>query len=78
MNICPNHNGPLCLTCRLGGLIRCPISGTPLPLVENEKPRVIRNKAFTARVWPADGGPTSLSESEALKIWKFINDSRRD
>jgi hypothetical protein len=39
--ICPNHNGPLCTTCRLGGLIRCPVLGVPLPLVEGERPSVI-------------------------------------
>jgi hypothetical protein len=45
--ICPNHNGPLCTTCRLGGLTRCPYDGkTALPLVENERPKVSR------RVYP--------------------------
>lgn len=38
--ICPNHSGPLCTTCRLGGLIRCPVLGTPLPLVEDERPQI--------------------------------------
>ena len=27
----------LCTTCLLGGLLRCPSIGTPLPLVEKEK-----------------------------------------
>lgn len=34
----------LCTTCRLGGLIRCPSLGTPLPLVEGEKPKVIYSR----------------------------------
>jgi hypothetical protein len=42
--ICPNHNGPMCTTCKLGGLIRCPVLGVPLPLVEGEKPRVDRRR----------------------------------
>ena len=64
--MCPNHNGPLCTTCRLGGLIRCPVLGVPLPLVEGER---------RARLYP-DGAAVTLPE--ALKIWKFINDRRGD
>lgn len=51
----------LCTTCRLAGLIRCPSLGTPLPLVEGERP-VVEYKAT----------------SEALRIWKWVNDGRRD
>jgi hypothetical protein len=42
---CPNKPGEgLCLTCRLGGLIRCPSLGTPLPLAEAEKPKVVYSR----------------------------------
>jgi hypothetical protein len=34
----------MCTTCKLGGLIRCPVLGVPLPLVEGEKPRVDRRR----------------------------------
>jgi len=61
--ICPNHNGPICTTCRLGGLVRCPVLGVPLPLVENERPHVTYKH---------------LSESEALRIWRWMSDNRRD
>jgi hypothetical protein len=77
--MCPNHNGPLCTTCRLGGLIRCPILGVPLPLVDGEKPRVIRNRAFSVRVWPSSGDgvelrSSRLTEAERERIYQFLKD----
>lgn len=65
-SICPNNNGPLCTTCTLAGLIRCPIMGVPLPLVEGERPKVEQKR----RVYP--------ELPEALKAWKYINDRRTD
>lgn len=32
---------PLCTTCGLAGLVRCPSLGAPLPLVEDERTKVI-------------------------------------
>jgi hypothetical protein len=59
---CPNKPGEgLCLTCRLGGLIRCPTLGTPLPLAEAEKPRVTRRPKI---VWLPPGA--SLEDAERI------------
>lgn len=69
--ICPNLNGPLCTTCKLGGLIRCPMLGTPLPLVEGERTKVEMKR----RIYP---DYRQLDDSEAMKIWKFINGERTD
>lgn len=69
---CPNHNGPLCTTCRLGGLIRCPVLGVPLPLVEKERAEVTKR---TSRLYP--DGP-AITDSEALRIWKYLNERRTD
>ena len=37
---CAAGSRPICTTCGLAGLIRCPGLGTPLPLVEDELVRV--------------------------------------
>lgn len=66
--MCPNHNGPLCTTCKLAGLIRCPVLGVPLPLVDGERPEVIRKKA--AKVW----FPGELTEEERMKVYRFLRD----
>lgn len=67
---CPNKPGEgLCLTCKLGGLIRCPVLGTPLPLVQNERPKVIyRGYFWTATpkgplLWSQINDPTKWGES---------------
>lgn len=64
--ICPNHNGPMCTTCRLGGLIRCPVRGTPLPLVAHEKVRVERKR----RLWPED--LTGMPPEDQKKLYDFL------
>lgn len=48
MSCLKRQGEPLCTTCRLGGLIRCPELGVPLPLVENERPKVIYRGYFFA------------------------------
>lgn len=62
--MCPNHNGPLCTTCRLGGLIRCPILGVPLPLVERE--RLMARKP--TKVW----FPGELTEEQKLAVYQLM------
>lgn len=81
---CPNHNGPLCTTCKLAGLIRCPLSGVPLPLVDKERP-TIKNKAFSVRLWPKTGDGVELKSApydhridDVLRLWKYINEQRTD
>jgi hypothetical protein len=69
--MCAKPKGALCLTCRLGGLIRCPVLGVPLPLVEGER-AVVETKA--RKLYP--NGP-ELTEGEALKIWKWMSERRR-
>jgi hypothetical protein len=64
--ICPNNNGPLCTTCKLGGLIRCPIMGVPLPLVDGERPEVIKKKA--TKVW-------SLTEEQRMNVYRYLRDN---
>lgn len=65
---CPSAGSrPLCTTCQLGGLIRCPILGTPLPLVEGERPKVETRKA-----WPPVS-PNGMSEMDLeafRKAWQ--------
>ena len=67
--ICPNLNGPLCTTCKLGGLIRCPMLGTPLPLVDGERPEVIKKKA--TKVW----FPGELTYEQRLAAYKILKDN---
>lgn len=64
--ICPNLNGPLCTTCKLGGLIRCPVLGTPLPLVDGERPAVTKK---AVRVYG-----NGLTESDRERIYQFLKD----
>lgn len=66
--ICPNHNGPMCTTCLLGGLIRCPVLGVPLPLVEGEKVRVERRR----RLWPED--LTGLKPEDQKKLYDLLRE----
>ena len=83
--MCAKRNVALCETCRLAGLVRCPELGVALPLVDGERPRVIRNKAFSVRVFPGDGDGISLrstrgpqlTESEVLRIWRWMSERRR-
>jgi hypothetical protein len=58
---------PLCTTCRLGGLIRCPMLGTPLPLVEGERAKVIYRGYFWAS---APAGPLLWSNLNDPTKWK--------
>ena len=67
--MCPGNNGPLCTTCRLGGLIRCPILGVPLPLVDGERTAVKRKPV---RVWYAGSG--DLTEDERRRIYQWLRD----
>ena len=39
---CAAGSRPICTTCGLAGLLRCPGLGTPLPLVEGERVTVER------------------------------------
>ena len=70
--MCAKHDVALCETCRLAGLIRCPVLGVPLPLVEGER-AVVETKV--RKLYP--NGP-ELTDSEALKIWKWMSERRRD
>lgn len=65
--ICPNHNGPMCTTCLLGGLIRCPVLGVPLPLVEQE--RRISRKATRVLAWPL-----GLPEAEKERVLRYMRE----
>lgn len=46
----------LCLTCKLGGLIRCPELGVPLPLVQDEKPKVVYRGSLLDWSWTDSSG----------------------
>ena len=59
--MCPGNNGPLCVTCRLGGLIRCPIMGVPLPLVDGERTKVEHKRVQS---WP------NPADQEAINRWR--------
>lgn len=53
---CLTHH--MCTTCTLAGLIRCPALGVPLPLVENEKTKVVyRSGAYLTVVRRIAVGP---------------------
>lgn len=55
---CP-YGTVMCTTCRLAKLVRCPALGTPLPLVDKEKPSV---------EWKSD------YESMRRQILQFLKD----
>lgn len=69
---CPNHNGPLCTTCRLGGLIRCPVMGVPLPLVEGERLGVYRDRIGQIVESKRNGGTYSAADKDA--ILRYLKD----
>lgn len=58
--------------CRLAGLADCMDRGARLPLAEGERAEVTRK---TRLLYP---GGSAVTLPEALRIWSWLNERRRD